>query len=102
MVIVLVSVNVNMKLNSSQSSQSAFIPQAVGFSLARLGDFLCINEMPGSPVTLDEPPGPRHVDSVPGVPEPVVLKLDTRLIACRLAVALDDNAVESSETEIGS
>ena len=97
MVIVLVSENINMKLNSSQS---AFIPQAVGFSLARLGDLLGINEMSGSPVTLDEPPGPRHVDRVPRVPEPVIFELDSGLVTSGLAVTFDNHTVESSKTRI--
>ena len=55
--------------------------------------------MSGAPVTLDEPPGPSHVDRVPGVSEPVVLKLDPGLVAGRLAVTLDHDAVETSVTK---
>ena len=57
--------------------------------------------MPGAPVALDEPPGPGHVDGIPGVSEPVVLKLDPGLIAGRLAVALDHHTVKPGVTTMG-
>ena len=55
--------------------------------------------MSRAPVTLDKPPGPGYVDSVPGVPEPVVLKLDPGLVAGRFAVTLDHDAVETRVTK---
>ena len=55
--------------------------------------------MPGAPVALDKPPGPGHVDRVPGVPEPVVLKLDPGLVAGGLAVTLDHDAVKTGVAE---
>lgn len=36
-----------------------------------------------------------YIDGVPRVPEPIVLELDAGLVAGRLAVALDDHAVEA-------
>ena len=56
--------------------------------------------MSGAPVTLDKPPGPSHVDSVPRVPESVVFELHPGLVASRLAVAFDNHAVQSGETRI--
>ena len=55
--------------------------------------------MPGAPVALDKPPGSGNINCVPGVPEPVVLKLDSGLVAGRLGVALDDHTVKTSVTE---
>ena len=69
-------------------------PQAVRLCFARLGHLLGVDEMPGAPVALDEPPGAGHVDRVPGVAEPVVLELDPGLVAGGLAVALDHDAVQ--------
>ena len=54
---------------------------------------------PGSPVALHEAPGPCHVHRVPRISEPVVLKLDPRLVASRFAVALDDHTVETGIAE---
>ena len=54
---------------------------------------------PGSPVALDEAPCPCHVHSVPRIPEPVVLKLDPRLVASRFAVSLDYHTVEPGIAE---
>ena len=54
---------------------------------------------PGSPVALDEAPCPCHVHSVPRIPEPVVLKLDARLVARRFAVALDHHAMQTGIAE---
>jgi hypothetical protein len=48
--------------------------------------------MPGAPVALDEPPCSGDVDGVPRVPEAVVFG--------GLAVALDDDAVETGKAEI--
>jgi hypothetical protein len=56
--------------------------------------------MPGAPVALDEPPCSGDVDGVPRVPEAVVFEADAGLVAGGLAVALDDDAVETGKAEI--
>lgn len=53
------------------------------------------HEMARAPVALDEPPGVGHVDRVPRVPEPVAFELDARLVAGRLAVALDNDTMKA-------
>jgi len=74
------------------------VPQAVRLGLPWFWDFLGIDKMSGPPITLDEPPGPRHVHSVPRVPEPVILEFDPGLVSSRLAVSLDDHTVQTSVT----
>ena len=54
---------------------------------------------PRSPVALHEAPGPCHVHGVPRISEPVVLKLDPRLVASRFAVSLDHHTVEPGIAE---
>ena len=56
--------------------------------------------MSSSPVALHKAPGAGHIDGVPRVPEPVVLEADTGLVSRRFAVAFDDDAVQTSITEI--
>ena len=58
--------------------------------------------MAGAPVALHKPPGAGHVDGVPRVAEPVILKLDAGLVAGRLTVALDHYAVETGIAEINT
>lgn len=55
--------------------------------------------MPCTPVALYKAPCASHVHSIPRVSEPVVLKPDSRLVPSGLAVALDDNTVESRIAE---
>ena len=83
-----------MRMNAKKAA-----PQAVRLGFARLGNLLGVDEVPGAPVALNKPPGPGHVDRVPGVPEPVVLKLDPGLVAGGLAVTLDHDAVETRVTK---
>ena len=54
---------------------------------------------PCSPVALHEAPGPCHVHRVPRISEPVVLKLDPRLVAGGFAVTLDNHTVEPGIAE---
>lgn len=56
---------------------------------------LGIDEMPRAPVALYEPPGAGDIDGIPAVAEAIVLEAHARLIAGRLAVALDHHAVEA-------
>lgn len=51
-----------------------------------------------TPIALDEAPRSGHIDRVPGVPESVALKADARLVAGRLAVALDHDTMQASIT----
>jgi len=67
-----------------------------GFCLARTGNLFGIDEVSGSPITLDESPRARDVHGVPTVPESVVLEANARLVARRLAVTLDDHAMQAS------
>lgn len=73
------------------------LPEAVVFSfrLTGTGNLFGIDEVSCSPITLDEPPRTCHVHGVPAVPESVVLEANARLIACRLAVTLDDDAMQA-------
>ena len=48
-----------------------------------------------APVALDEAPGAGHEDGVPAVPEVAALEAGAGLVAGRLAVALDHDAVEA-------
>ena len=54
--------------------------------------------MAGAPVALNKPPRACHVHRVPRVPEPVILELDTGLVAGGFTVALDDDTVETGIT----
>ena len=50
--------------------------------------------MPCTPVALDEAPRPRHIDGVPRITEAIVFEFDAGLVTGRLAVALNDDAVQ--------
>lgn len=63
-----------------------------------MGHLFGIDEVSGAPVALYEPPGAGHVNGVPAVTESIVLEPDARLVSGRLAVALDDDAVETGVT----
>jgi len=80
----------------------AIVPETVvlGFRLAGPGDLFGIDEMSRPPITLDEPPRTCHVHGVPAVPESVVLEANAGLIARRLAVTLDDHAMQAGVTVI--
>lgn len=81
-------------------SLTAVVPETVvlGLRLTRTGNFFGIDEMSRPPITLHESPCTCHVHGVPAVSESVVLEADTRLVAGRLAVALDDHAVQAGVT----
>lgn len=51
-----------------------------------------------APVALDEAPSSGHKDGVPGVPKAAALKAESRLVAGRFAVTLDDHAVKARVT----
>ena len=72
------------------------VPEAVGLCSSRLGYFLGVDEVSGTPIALHEPPGSGHVDCIPRVTEPIVLKLDTRLVARRFTVPFDHHTVKAS------
>lgn len=76
------------------------VPEAVVFSfrLTGTGDLFGINEVSRSPITLDESPCTCHVYGIPAVSESVVLEAHARLITRRLAVTLDDHAVQARVT----
>lgn len=76
------------------------VPEAVvlSFRLTRTGNLFGIDEVSCSPITLDKPPRTCHVHGVPAVPESVVLEANARLVARRLAVTLDDHAVQARIT----
>lgn len=82
----------------------AVVPETVvlGFRLAGPGDLFGIDEMSRPPITLDEPPRTCHVHGVPAVPESVVLEANAGLVARRLAVTLDDHAVQAGVTVYSS
>ena len=75
------------------------LPKAVGLCSPRFRHFLGVDEVSGTPIALYKPPGPGHINSVPGVAETVVLELDTRLVPRRLAVTLDHYAMQPSVTK---
>lgn len=60
------------------------------------------HQMSRAPVALDETPGARNVNGVPGIPEPTALESDARLVAGGLAVALDHNAMEAGVAVVGA
>lgn len=64
----------------------------------RLGGVLRVDEMARPPVALHEAPRARHVHGVPRVPEAVVFEPHAGLVARRLAVAFDHDAVEAGVT----
>lgn len=76
------------------------LPEAVvlGLRLAGTWDLFGIDEMPGAPVALNESPRARDVHGVPTISESVVLEANPRLVARRLAVALDHHAVQAGVT----
>lgn len=47
--------------------ESNVVPETVRLGLAGLWDLLGVDEVPGAPVALHEPPRPSHVHRVPGV-----------------------------------
>ena len=75
------------------------LPKAVGLCSPRFRHFLGVDEVSGTPIALYKPPGPGHINSVPGVAGTVVLELDTRLVPRRLAVTLDHYAMQPSVTK---
>lgn len=76
------------------------LPEAVvlGLRLTGTGDLFGIDEVSRPPITLDESPRTCHVHGVPAVPESIVLEANARLVARRLAVTLDDHAVQARVT----
>lgn len=76
------------------------LPKAVvlGFRLAGTRNLFGIDKVSRPPVALDESPSTCHVHGVPAVPESIVLEANARLIARRLAVTLDDHAVQARVT----
>ena len=75
------------------------LPEAVWFGLARFGYLFGIDQVPGTPVTLDEAPSSGDINGVPGVTEPVILKFHPGLVTRRFAVAFDNHTVQSGITE---
>lgn len=51
--------------------------------------------MPSSPIALNESPSASHIHGVPTVPESVIFETNARLVASRLAVAFDHDAVKT-------
>lgn len=78
----------------------SLLPEAVvlSFRLTRTGNLFGVDEVSCPPITLDKPPRTCHIHGVPAVPESVVLEANARLIARRLAVTLDDHAVQARIT----
>lgn len=76
------------------------LPEAVvlSFCLTGTGYLFRIDEVSCPPITLDEPPRTCHIHGIPAVPESVVLEANARLVARRLAVALDNHAVQTRVT----
>lgn len=68
------------------------VAQRVRLAARRL---LGVDEVARAPVALHEAPRARHVHGVPRVAEAVVLEAHARLVAGRLGVALDHDAVQS-------
>lgn len=64
-----------------------------------LAVLLGIHQMSGPPIALHKAPGAVQVHRVPGVPKPVVVKAETRLVAGRLAVAFDHHTVQAGIAE---
>ena len=67
-----------------------------GFSTA--WRFFGIDQVPGSPIALDESPSIIHKDSVPRVPESVIIERHTRLIAGAFGITLDYDTMQTGVT----
>ena len=84
-------------LRSCRVSGFVGLDQTSDLGFSGLGHFLGVDEVPGPPVALHEPPSSGHVDGVPRVPETVVLEPDPRLVSGGFAVALDHDAVKTGK-----
>lgn len=86
--------------NNTITATSQDSPQTVTLAFSSwLRHLLGIHQVSCAPVALYKTPCTSHVHSIPRVSESVVLKPDTWLVPSGLAVALDDNTVESRIAE---
>lgn len=76
-----------------------FVAETIRFGfVAGFWSFFGIDEVSSAPIALDETPGARYVNGVPGVAETVVFETDTWLVTGGFGVAFDYDAVQTSIT----
>lgn len=100
MVVVLIPIMaIWISMLNLEMNEWKYLPQAVRFSFSRFGHLFGIDEMSGAPIALHKTPGSGNINSIPGIPETIVLEFHTRLVAGWFTVALNDYTVKSSKTE---